>query len=264
MIKFCSLFSGSSGNSIYLKAGNGSGILVDAGLSAKRITQALLSIGESPSELSAILVSHEHSDHIKGVGILSRRFNIPIYANEKTWEAMEQCIGPVNITNKAYFETGSEFELEGVAVRPFPIPHDATDPVGFCFFAENKKITVATDIGHINNELLDNFMCSDLLLLESNHDVEMLKVGPYPWSLKRRIMGDFGHLSNETAGKVIAHAAEKGTRRFLLGHLSRENNFPELAYQTVCNTLCEKQIKVGSDVSLDVVLRDRVGKIVEL
>lgn len=263
MIKFCSLYSGSSGNAIFLSLGS-TKLLVDAGLSAKRIIEALVSIGEKPSELSAILVTHEHSDHVKGVGILSRKFNIPIYANENTWEAMGTFIGPVNACNRAFFCTGTEFDIGGILIKAFPIPHDACEPVGYSFFAEDKKITIATDIGHMDLELLGCMEDSDLLLLESNHDVEMLKIGPYPWHLKKRIAGDRGHLSNDAAGEVIAHMAEKGTKRFLLGHLSRENNFPELAYQTVCNALQERKILAGTDILLDVALRDKVGKIIEI
>lgn len=263
MIKFCSLYSGSSGNSIFLSVG-GTKLLIDAGLSAKRIVEALVSIGENPSELSAVLISHEHSDHIRGAGILSRKFDIPVYANENTWEAMSPMLGPVNLANRLCFDTGKEFQIGDIAINSFPIPHDASEPVGYNFFAENKKVTIATDIGHISLGLLNCLEASDLLLLESNHDVEMLKVGPYPWHLKKRIAGEHGHLSNETAGKVVAYMAEKGTKRFLLGHLSRENNFPELAYQTVCNALFEKQICVGTDVMLDVALRDKAGEVIEL
>ncbi|MCR4436313.1 MAG: MBL fold metallo-hydrolase [Clostridiales bacterium] len=263
MIKFCSLFSGSSGNSIFLSA-NGTKLLIDAGLSARKIVEALYSIGEEPSKLNAILVTHEHIDHIRGAGVLSRKFNLPVYANENTWEQMEREIGPMNVKNKMVFNTGREFEVGEVCAKAFSIPHDAAEPVGFNFFIQDKKITTATDIGHINRELLQHFERSELLLLESNHDIEMLKVGPYPWHLKMRILGERGHLSNEMAGKVVAYLAEKGTRRFLLGHLSKENNFPELAYQTVCNELSEKKIIPGWDVTLDVVLRDRVGKVIEL
>ncbi|MCX7924090.1 MAG: MBL fold metallo-hydrolase [Clostridia bacterium] len=263
MIKFCSLFSGSSGNSIFLGT-HKARILIDAGLSGKKIIEALCSIGENPSELSAILVSHEHSDHIRGAGIISRKFDVPIYANENTWEAMEQQIGPVSVKNKRYFNTASEFEINDICVKPFSIPHDAAEPVGFNFFVGNKKITTATDIGCMKKSLLGHLEMSDLLLLESNHDEQMVKVGPYPWSLKQRILGDRGHLSNELAGKVVAYLAEKGTKKFLLGHLSKENNFPELAYQTVYNTLMEKKICAGIDVMLDVVVRDRVGKVIEL
>lgn len=261
MIKFCSLYSGSSGNCIFVEHG-GTKILIDAGLSGKRIIEALTSIGENPSEVSAILVTHEHSDHTRGIGILSRKFDVPIFANEKTWAAMEREIGPVNSKNRQCFSTGMEFTIGSIGVKPFLIPHDASEPVGYSFFAENKKITSATDIGHISNALLQEMMNSDILLLEANHDIEMLKVGPYPWHLKKRILSDHGHLSNEMAGKVIAYMAEQGTRQFLLGHLSKENNFPELAYQTVLNALVEKKIAVGSDVTLEVALRDRVGRMI--
>jgi phosphoribosyl 1,2-cyclic phosphodiesterase len=263
MIKFCSLYSGSSGNSIFLSSGN-TKILIDAGLSGKRIIEALVSIGEMPSELSAILVTHEHSDHIRGAGILSRKFSIPVYANEGTWEAMEQQLGPINLKNKMYFSTGTGFEIGNIFVNAFSIPHDASEPVGYNFFIGNRKVTSATDIGHMNRSLLNFLEDSDLLLLESNHDIEMLKVGPYPWSLKKRIMGDKGHLSNEMAGKVVAYLAEKGTKQFLLGHLSRENNFPELAYQTVCNILHEKSIDINKDIVLSVATRDKAGKVVEI
>lgn len=263
MIKFCSLYSGSSGNAIFLSAGR-TKILIDTGLSGKKIIEALVSIGEKPTELSAILVSHEHSDHTRGAGIVSRKFDVPIYANEGTWDAMEKDIGPVSLKNKMYFNTGKKFEIGNVFVNAFPIPHDAAEPVGFNFFVDNSKITTATDIGHMNRELLSHIEGSDLLLIESNHDIEMLKVGPYPWSLKKRILGDRGHLSNEMAGKVVAYLAEKGTRRFLLGHLSRENNFPELAYETVRNILKEKNIDIEKDIRLSVASRDRAGQVVEL
>ncbi len=260
MIKFCSLFSGSSGNALFIGTER-TKLLIDAGLSGKRILEALCSIGENPAELSAILISHEHVDHVRGAGILSRKQDIPIYANESTWEAMETGIGPVKLVNRKCFTTGDCFEIGDICVRPFSIPHDAAEPVGYNFMAEGKKVTTATDIGHATNELIDNISESDLLLLESNHDIEMLKVGPYPWPLKKRILGDHGHLSNEIAAKIIAYMAEKGGKKFILGHLSHENNFPELAYQTSYNALTEKKIAVGSDVMLEVARRDRAGSI---
>ncbi|NLL06799.1 MAG: MBL fold metallo-hydrolase [Clostridiaceae bacterium] len=263
MMKFCSLYSGSSGNCLFVSDGK-TKILVDCGMSGKRIIEALVAIGENPSELSAVLVSHEHSDHIRGAGILSRKFDLPIYANENTWNAMEQALGPVNIKNRVCFDNCKEFEIGNIYVKAFPIPHDAIDPVGFNFFLDNKKVTTATDIGHMTNKLLSYLLGSDLLLIESNHDIEMLKVGPYPWPLKKRILGERGHLSNEMAGKVVAYLAKNGTKKFLLGHLSRENNFPELAYQTVYNVLSENDISVGKDIMLSVALRDRVGAVVEV
>jgi len=263
MIRFCSLYSGSSGNSMFIASGE-TKLLADAGLSAKKIISALNSIGEDPSELSAILVSHEHSDHIKGAGVLSRKFNLPIYASEGTWREMERLIGDVDDRNRRVIMPCVPFTIGGIQVTAFPIPHDAADPVGFCFEAEGKKVTIATDIGSINTDLLNYFEDSDLLLLESNHDVEMLKAGPYSWELKQRIASSRGHLSNEAAGEVVAYMAQKGTKCFLLGHLSRENNFPELAYQTVCNALTAKCLEVGTDVTVEIAFRDKVGKVIEL
>lgn len=260
MVKFCSLFSGSSGNALFIGTEK-TKLLIDAGLSGKRILEALCSIGENPAELSAILISHEHIDHVRGAGILSRKQNIPIYANESTWCSMECGLGPVKLENRVTFCTGKEFEIGDICIEPFSIPHDAAEPVGYSFFAQGKRITTATDIGHMNDDILSHIEGNDLLLLESNHDIEMLKMGPYPWHLKKRIMGDHGHLSNESCAEVIAYLAEKGGKRFILGHLSNENNFPELAYQTTLNALNEKKIAVGCDVTLEVASRDRVGSV---
>jgi len=263
MIKFCSLFSGSSGNSLFLKVNN-TCILIDAGLSAKRIIEALDAIDEKACDIDAILISHEHSDHIKGAGIISRKFNIPIYANHRTWDAMQNDIGKISEYNRRFFESGDLFSINDICIKTFRIPHDAAEPVGFNFFCGNRKITVATDIGHINKNVLESIENSDAILLESNHDVEILKSGPYPWELKRRILGENGHLSNEMAGKVAAYLAAKGTKIFMLGHLSKVNNLPELAYQTVYDELTDNGIKIGTDVTLDVVLRDRVSRVLEM
>lgn len=263
MISFCSLFSGSSGNAAFVRTEN-TRLLVDAGLSGKRVIEAMHSIGEDPLSLNGILITHEHSDHIRGAGILSRKLNLPVYANENTWKAMESELGAVTDKNRVCFTTSEGFEIGDLSVLPFSIPHDAAEPVGYNFFAGSRKLTIATDIGHIHKRLLACLEDSDFILLESNHDEEMLKVGPYPWPLKKRILGDSGHLSNEMAGKVVAYLAEKGTRGFLLGHLSKENNFPELAYQTVYNQLFEKKIAVGQDVTLEVALRDRVGRLIHI
>jgi len=260
MIKFCSLFSGSSGNAIFIGTEH-TKVLIDCGLSGKKIVEALLSIGEDPADLDAILITHEHIDHVRGVGVISRKFDVPVYANEPTWNAIKCGLGDINEKNIMYFDTYGEFDIKDIHINPFLIPHDAAEPVGFNFFVQKSKVTIATDIGHVTKELLGCLEASDMILLEANHDIEMLKVGRYPWSLKQRILGDKGHLSNETAAKVAAYLAQRGTRRFLLGHLSRENNFPELAYQTVLNELNKYSIKVGSDVMLDVALRDRVGQV---
>lgn len=263
MIKFCSLSSGSNGNSIFIRYGNAR-ILIDAGLSGISIEKALRSIDEDPSRLNALLITHEHIDHVAGAGVMSRRFDIPIYANERTWASMQYGLGAIKLGNRRMFSTNEEFCVEDFRVNSFPIPHDAAEPVGFNIFAADRKITVATDIGHMTGELLRKMGKSDILLLESNHDLEMLKYGPYPWPLKRRIMGRTGHLSNEITGKTIAYLAERGMERFLLGHLSQENNYPELAYNTVCDSLARKNIKPGIDVFLDIAPRGRISKVIEV
>jgi phosphoribosyl 1,2-cyclic phosphodiesterase len=215
-------------------------------------------------ELSAVLISHEHSDHTKGAGILSRKLDIPLYANEETWLSMESDLGKINPENKMYFDMNSEFEIGSIKIRAFAIPHDAANPVGFNLFSNDRKFTVATDIGHITKKLLGCFEMSDMILLESNHDVDMLKIGRYPWPLKKRILSEKGHLSNEMAGKVIEYMACRGTRKFLLGHLSQENNFPELAYQTVYNVLCGNPEIRSTEIMLDIAHRDSVGRVIEV
>lgn len=263
MIKFCSLFSGSSGNSTFISDGY-TKVLVDCGTSGKKVIDALHGIGEDPSLLSGILITHEHVDHIKGVGILARKFNIPMFANQKTWEQIHPSIGDLNPEKMHTFESGESFCLGDIKVRPFSIPHDAADPVGFNFFIRDSKVTIATDIGHMNKTLLDYLLGSDIILLEANHDIEMLKIGPYPWGLKQRVLSNHGHLSNDMAGKTAAYLVENGTSRVILGHLSKDNNFPALAYQTVENIMREKGIKPGMDAILTVADREFTGAIIEI
>lgn len=263
MIQLASLFSGSSGNAIYITNGN-TNILVDAGLSGKRIEESISSIDGNIRNIQAILISHEHSDHILGAGVLSRRYGIPVYANLKTWEAMRSELKRVNAECVRTFVTGEPFKIGDIEVCSFHTPHDAAESVGFNFSYRHKKVTIATDIGHINKTLLASLEGSDMILLESNHDIEMLKVGRYPWPLKQRILGDFGHLCNDIAAKVVAYLALKGTRKFLLGHLSKENNFPELALETVNSALREKSIVAGRDVYVSVASRDRASETISV
>lgn len=259
-IRFCSLASGSSGNCQYIETDKVK-LLVDAGLSGKKIQESLISIEVDPSTINGILVTHEHKDHIHGIGILSRRFNIPIYANEKTWISMESQIGEVKEENKITFNTDKTFEINDLNIHPFMISHDAIEPVGYSFYYKDIKISLVTDTGCVSEEVKENIKNSHLLLIESNHDVEMLKVGKYPWYLKRRILGEHGHLSNDDAGKLLAEVLCGKNECILLGHLSKENNFPELAYQTVANILTEKGINVTKDISLDFTYRDRPSKV---
>lgn len=256
MTRFCNLYSGSSGNSTFIEHNN-TRILIDAGVSLLKITKALASLGVTVDMIDAILITHEHSDHTKGLTNLCKKFDTPIYANTKTWDKMSVLKLPEY--SHIPFTPNESFTIGDLTIFPFSIPHDAADPCGFNVFADDKKITVATDIGHITNEIYKNFEKSDVLLLESNYDPNTLQYGHYPYSLKKRITSDVGHLSNESASKVIKRLYdEAGVSNIILGHLSKENNFPELAYQTVVNEFgtlpCELNLSIASRDKIDEVL----------
>lgn len=252
---FCSLYSGSSGNSIFIGS-NQTKILVDAGLTGKSIISALDNIGEDPRELNGILVTHEHSDHVKGAGILSRKFDIPIYANEKTWIAMERCLGNIKPHNIRIVE--NEFTIRDMEITSFRVPHDAVACRGYTIAQGGKKISIATDIGVFTEEIRRNIIHSDLVLLESNHDVEMLKFGPYPYDLKRRVLSEVGHLSNVDAGKAALEILKQGSKKIVLGHLSGTNNIPELAFKTVENIFLEEKLSIGKGLDVDLALASRI------
>lgn len=259
-VSFCSLASGSSGNCHLINDGKDF-ILIDAGLSGRQIENKLKEVGVDPRSVSAILVSHEHSDHLCGVGILSRRYNIPIYANTGTWKAMESKIGNIKEENIKYFISNENFSIGNFNIRPYRISHDASEPVGFSIHKDHVKISIATDLGYINEEIIDEIGGSDLVVLESNHDEEMLKAGSYPYPLKRRVLSNVGHLSNESAGNAIVDLVNKNVKSVLLAHLSKENNFPELAIATVKNILESKKIIIGKDIELGLLHRDRVSNV---
>lgn len=259
-VRFCSLASGSSGN-CHLINDKDNFILIDAGLSGKQIENKLKEVDVDPKSLSAILVSHEHSDHINGVGILSRRYNIPIYANTGTWEGMGCKIGKIKEENIRNFVSNEDFYIGDFNIRPYRISHDANEPVGFSIKKKDIKISIATDLGYISEDVIGEIEGSNLVILESNHDEEMLKAGSYPYSLKRRVLSNMGHLSNEAAGNAIVELVHKNVKSILLAHLSKENNFPELAIATVKNILENKKIIVGRDIELDLLYRDRVSNI---
>lgn len=263
MFRFCSLFSGSNGNSLFVTDGE-TRILIDAGVSGIRIIRALDSIGEDPAGIDALLVTHEHRDHSSSVGIIERRLKIPVYATKGTWHVMRNMIGSVNEANVCYLTPGEEFNIGNITVRPFRIPHDATDPVGYSFMCKDKKMTIATDIGHMNMELLENIRNSSLLMLESNHDLEMLENGLYPYVLKRRIKSDHGHLCNSAAGETIALLAAEGVRKFVIGHLSGENNRPDIALSTVGACIEAIGLKPGIDVELYIAERGITSRVFEI
>ena len=211
---FAPLFSGSSGNATYVRIQD-TRLLVDAGVSGARIAAELKKLDVAPDMLDALLVTHEHADHIAGIGVLSRRYHLPVYATQGTWEAMAGKVGAIDPANRRVIPAGQDFYLNQVEVTPFPIPHDAAEPVGYAFAAQGIKVAVATDLGHLSDSWMDPLEGCDLLLLESNHDVEMLKAGRYPYELKRRILGRKGHLSNEDAARAAQELAARGVKRIL-------------------------------------------------
>lgn len=264
-VKFATIASGSSGNSIF--AGTKSTkILIDAGLSGKKIQKGLSDIGVKGEEIDGIFITHEHIDHIHGAGILSRRFDIPIYATEGTWKGMLSSIGKIKPENMRIISKNKSFEFKDLIIKPYSIPHDAIEPVGYSVMADRFKISVATDIGHVTEEIMENIKDCDLLLLESNHDIDMLKNGTYPYPLKKRILGENGHLSNDTAGKLLAWVICQNSRlrNVFLGHLSKENNTPVTAFETVKGILDEYNIETGKEVNLYLASRDKVERLIEL
>lgn len=262
MLKFCSLYSGSTGNSLYIQSDN-TKILVDAGVSGKKIIEALNTINVIPEDLDAILVTHEHIDHIKSVGTLSKKFNIPVYANSGTWNAMPIEQSKISSNNQYKFKTSEDFEIGDLKIYSFKTPHDATESCGFTILNDDSKLSIATDLGHVTNEIMSSLEGSSFIMLESNYEPEVLKACSYPYSLKTRIFGPNGHLSNYDAGNIITTLIHSGLKDVMLGHLSKESNFPELAYRTVLNSVNEK-FSGNNSISLNVASRTEPSKLLDV
>jgi len=265
-IEFCSLNSGSNGNVTYIAAG-GTRLLVDAGLPGQAIVKKLAQIDVLSKTIDAILITHEHSDHITGAGVLSRKYRIPIYANEATWQtgAMRRLVGEVPPGLRRVFDSGSEFYIGQLGISAIPILHDTADPVAFRVHAGSRSVAVATDMGRVPKQVLKALSGTDLLLLESNHDPDMvLHNSRYPQFLKQRILGTLGHLSNQVCAATLGSLQATGVGHALLGHLSHDNNTPELALQTVSQGLESLGLKPGRDIKLDMTYRDRVGALYTL
>ena len=262
-VKFCPLVSGSSGNSTYIGSGN-THILIDAGISCKQLSEHIRQLDMEPSDIDAVFITHEHIDHIKGVGVLSRKYNIPVYATYGTWQGIGKTVGEFAPENVRYVMPNQMTVVGDMCIKPFSIPHDTIEPVAYSVFTEDRKLTVATDIGHVTDTVKENIYDSDVLLLEANHDVDMLKKGSYPWALKKRILGERGHLSNVTAGDTLSEIMSGRLKYVFLGHLSNENNEPHLAYETVDKILRDNYINVGTYLQLDMASRYSNSITVEL
>lgn len=263
MFNFISLYSGSTGNCLLVQSDE-SNILIDAGVSQKKIMTALASFDLSLENIDAIVITHEHSDHIASVGSISKKYDIPVYCNIETLNAMPTQKEKMPDDNICLFRPNKKFKIKDLEIHGFQIPHDAANPCGFNIYHDSKKITIATDIGHMDNTLLSHLKNSSFILLEANYDPDILKYGRYPYSLKQRILGPTGHLSNETSAKTITELASKyDLKSAMLGHLSKENNFPELAFKTVSDELIRNNI-TSKDLTLNIASRDIPSKLIKL
>ena len=262
MFNFCSLYSGSSGNSLFVETDK-TKILIDCGVSGKKISEALHNLDTSLEEIDAILVTHEHSDHIQSLGMLSKKYEIPVYVNYETLEAMPKQKEKIDLINQKIFTIGKEFKIGDLCINSFSIPHDAANPCGFNIYNNKEKLTIATDLGHMNKNLLENMKGSKFILLESNYEPELLQYSKYPYILKQRISGPNGHLPNATAGQTIGFLTKYDLKEVLLGHLSKESNMPEIAYQTVIEELHNNNIDTD-ELKIGVANRDKISKLIKL
>ncbi|HHT96989.1 MAG TPA: MBL fold metallo-hydrolase [Clostridiales bacterium] len=237
-MKLCSIASGSSGNCIYVGS-NDTNILIDVGISKKRIEEGLKTIDIDPTTISAILITHEHTDHIAGLGVMSRKHNIPIYGTKETLDCVLGMAKLGKISNDLfnYIKPNESFNIQDIRINSFSIFHDASNPVGYTLEANDRKIGIATDLGKYDENIINQLKDSDILFIEANHDENMLLVGSYPYYLKQRILGELGHLSNEASADLISSLISDKYQYITLAHLSKENNYDKLAYETIFSQL---------------------------
>lgn len=245
----CTLFSGSSGNSIFI-GNKATRLLVDAGVTAKRLEQAMQVQGIEPASLDGILVTHEHTDHIAGLSVLARRYKLPVFMTGKTFEAAKPKLAYSERMDVRLISPDRPFEVGDMAIRPFRTPHDAAESVGFRIDTGHGVFSVASDIGEWTETIAEAVSGSDLVFIEANYDPDMLWFGPYPWPLKKRIDSPHGHLSNEACGLAMRRLLNEGSSRFVLIHLSKENNLPDLAYRSVEGSMREIGASCGKDYTL--------------
>ena len=251
------LASGSTGNAVFLRFGE-TRLLVDTGISLRRIKNALAGLGEAIENIDGVLITHEHQDHVKGLLNLTKKYRLPVYTRPGTWQGIacrdelpDECCRTIE----------ASLDIGQVKVEPFSISHDANEPVGYNFFYRQRKCSVATDLGFVTEGVKKALALSDLMVLESNHDVDMLRQGSYPWYLKRRIMSNRGHLSNMDAGWTLARLERKNHTKVFLAHLSQENNRPEIAETTVRGILEDQGLCMKEDVELYLTYPDRVASL---
>lgn len=265
-MRFLSIASGSSGNCIYVGADD-THILVDAGISGKRVEAGLNENDITTKDINGILITHEHSDHISGLGVLARKCHIPIYATKETLREIKKTASLGKIEDALYQEItpDKDFQIRDIRVHPFSISHDAANPVGYRFFHKNCSVAVATDMGTYNKYIVENLKGLDAILLEANHDIRMLETGSYPYSLKQRILGDHGHLSNELSGKLLNEVLHDNMKHIILGHLSKENNYEELAYETVkLEIAMSENSYTGNEFPIEVAKRDQTMNMIQI
>ncbi|MEI5908370.1 MBL fold metallo-hydrolase [Bacillus spongiae] len=248
-MQFSVLASGSTGNATYIEA-DGQSFLVDAGFSGKQMERLFQQVDRKIEDLTGIFVTHEHSDHIKGIGILARKYKLPIYANEKTWKAMDGLIGEIPTDQKMTFSMESTKSFGPVDIESFGVSHDAAEPMFYIFHHHGKKLVLLTDTGYVSDRMKGIIANADMYLFESNHDVDMLRMGRYPWSVKRRILSDVGHVSNEDAAVAMSEVVGDKTKRIYLAHLSADNNMKDLARMSVEQTLLSRGHVVGEQFEL--------------
>ena len=261
---FCSIASGSSGNCIFAGTDH-TGILIDAGISGKKVVAGLHSIEHKPEELDGILITHEHSDHIKGLGVLARKYGIPIYCSKGTKRAMlgQKMLGKVDESLFQEIVPDEGFSVGDMEILPFLVSHDAAEPVAYRLASGKKSVAVATDLGYYDDYIVDHLKHLDAVLIESNHDVNMLQVGIYPYYLKQRILGQKGHLSNDNAGRLLGEILHDDMKAVMLGHLSKENNYEALALATVCAeiTMGDNPYK-AEDFPIQIAKRDEPSQLI--
>jgi len=241
--------SGSTGNAVYVETDKQK-ILIDCGLSGKKMEELFSKINREPSQLDGLLVTHEHSDHIKGLGVFARRYKTPVYANEQTWKAMEGLVGNIPTEQKFIFPTGAVKAFGDIDIESFGVSHDAAEPMFFLFHHEGKRLALATDLGYVSDHIKGTIKEADAYILEANHDIQMLLAGHYPWNVKRRILGDSGHISNEDAGQALTEMLSDRTKQVYLAHLSKDNNMKELARMSVEQKLEQYGIRTGVHLEL--------------